>query len=148
MGTITEVEDVASDPDTEFLRARLVGPTGTFLVYAGQYQPEAASVLRDLETPSYMAVSGKIRTYEPESEDGEDDDDTTIVSIRPDDFLVEVDADRRDMWIRETAAQTLDRIEGSDSENPLVAKAIDQYGTQPAEYTSCVIDALESLEVE
>jgi len=33
-------------------------------VYAGQYQPEAVVVLRVPEMPTYVAIIGKIRTYE------------------------------------------------------------------------------------
>jgi RPA family protein len=53
-GTLTETEDVGSD--SEYWQGRVVDPTGTFYVYAGQYQPEAASVLRQIETPTYVTV--------------------------------------------------------------------------------------------
>src|SRR5699024_10593186 len=61
VGTLTETEDVGSD--SEYWQGRVVDPTGTFYVYAGQYQPEAASALREIEPPEYVAVAGKPRTY-------------------------------------------------------------------------------------
>src|SRR6056297_2415883 len=61
VGTLTEKEDVGDD--SEYWRGRIVDPSGTFFVYAGQYQPEAASMLRELEAPEYVAVAGKPRTY-------------------------------------------------------------------------------------
>ncbi|MDX1746991.1 MAG: DNA-binding protein, partial [Halobacteriales archaeon] len=57
VGTLTETEDVGQD--SEYWRGRVVDPTGTFFVYAGQYQPEAASALREAEPPAYVAVAGK-----------------------------------------------------------------------------------------
>ena len=37
-------------------------------VYVGQYQLEAASTLRQIETPTYVAVVGKPRSYETDKE--------------------------------------------------------------------------------
>jgi RPA family protein len=74
IGTLTETEDVGED--NEYWRGRIVDPTGTFFVYAGQYQPEAAQELRELTPPAYVAVSGKPRTFQT-------DDGTTNVSVRP-----------------------------------------------------------------
>ena len=74
VGTLTETEDVGDD--SEYWRGRIVDPTGTFFAYAGQYQPEATSVLRETETPAYVAVVGKPRTYETDEGD-------VNVSLRP-----------------------------------------------------------------
>ena len=104
VGTLTETEDVGSD--NEYWRGRVVDPTGTFFVYAGQYQPAAAAMLRELEPPAYVAVVGKPRTFTT-------DDGTVTVSVRPETIAV-VDADTRDAWVLETARQTMDRIEGAD----------------------------------
>ena len=100
-GTLTETEDVGED--SEYWRGRIVDPTGTFFSYAGQYQPEAASALRETETPAYVSVVGKPRTYET-------DEGNTNVSLRPESITV-VDAATRDRWVVETAEQTLERIE-------------------------------------
>jgi len=55
-GVLTEVERVGED---DLLRARVSDPTGTFVVYAGQYQPDAVSFFADTETPEFVAVVGK-----------------------------------------------------------------------------------------
>jgi RPA family protein len=132
VGTVTEKEDIGTD--SEYWKARVVDPTGTFLVYAGQYQPEAVDVIRDVETPEYVAVVGKPDTYEPEGEDGD-----VITSIRPESLSV-VDADTRDRWIAETAKRTLERIEGGDRRD----EAREIYGER--DYRRIVTEALENLE--
>ncbi|RQD89916.1 DNA-binding protein, partial [Methanosalsum natronophilum] len=61
VGTLTETEDIGTE--TEYWRGRVSDPTGSFLVYAGQYQPEAAQMLSECETPSFVAVVGKPTTF-------------------------------------------------------------------------------------
>ncbi|MFW6321018.1 MAG: RPA family protein, partial [Halohasta sp.] len=119
VGTLTETDDVGED--NEYWQGRIVDPTGTFFVYAGQYQPEAASMLRELEPPAYVAVVGKPRTYET-------DDGTITVSVRPE-SITAVDAATRDRWVAETAARTADRIAAFDDEtNEYARMAREQYG--------------------
>jgi hypothetical protein len=132
VGTLTEKEDIGTD--SEYWKARVVDPTGTFLVYAGQYQPEAVDVIRDIEPPEYVAVVGKPSTYEPDDGDGD-----VITSVRPESMTV-VDADTRDRWIAETAERTLERIEGGG----MSAEADDVYGER--DYRQIVTEALENLE--
>jgi RPA family protein len=67
VGTLTETEDVGSED--EYWQGRIVDPTGTFFTYAGQYQPEAAAMLRETEPPAFVAIVGKPRTYD--TDDGE-----------------------------------------------------------------------------
>ncbi|MFC7204815.1 RPA family protein [Haloferax namakaokahaiae] len=137
VGTLTEKEDVGED--NEYWRGRIVDPTGTFFVYAGQYQPEAASALRDLEAPAYVAVVGKPRTYET-------DDGNINVSVRPE-SITEVDAATRDRWVTETAERTLERIETFDDEGNEYARMAREHYDLPVEtYGQSVIEALESLE--
>ncbi|MFB6293117.1 MAG: RPA family protein [Halonotius sp.] len=137
VGTLTETEDVGEDD--EYWRGRIVDPTGTFFVYAGQYQPEAASTLRDLEPPAYVAVVGKPRTYETDEGD-------VNVSVRPE-SITEVDAATRDQWVVETADRTLDRIDAvDDAGNEYARMASEEYGDDAAAYTETVIEGLESLE--
>lgn len=135
IGTLTETEDVGNDG--EYWRGRVVDPTGTFFVYAGQYQPQAASTLRDVETPAYVAVVGKPRTYETDTGD-------VNVSVRPESISV-VDVDTRDRWVIETADRTLDRIEAFDPDSDDAGRAAEQYGEDLGAYRDAVIDALESL---
>ncbi|MFC4448581.1 RPA family protein [Halorussus aquaticus] len=140
VGTLTETEDVGED--SEYWQGRVVDPNGDpFFVYAGQYQPEAASMLRELEPPAYVAITGKPRTYET-------DDGNTNVSVRPESITL-VDAATRDRWVVETAEQTLDRIESFDDEtNEYARMAETQYDLPLDRYHELVISALESLEGE
>ncbi|MCL9815828.1 RPA family protein [Natronocalculus amylovorans] len=137
VGTLTETEDVGDE--SEYWRGRIVDPTGTFFVYAGQYQPEAANTLRDLETPAYVSIVGKPRTYET-------DDGTVNVSLRPE-SITAVDAGTRDRWVAETAQQTLERIQHLDDEgNEYGRMAKEQYDLPPDEYRTTALSALESLD--
>ena len=151
VGTLTETEDVGDE--SEYWRGRVVDPTGTFFVYAGQYQPEAAAVLREAEPPMYVAVVGKPRTYEPE-------EGSINVSLRPESISI-VDDAVRDRWVVETAERTLDRIEATqewetqrdDPEggstaptNEYAQMARERYDSPVENYRQAVVQALESLE--
>ncbi|VTT86946.1 Glycerol dehydrogenase [Halorubrum sp. DM2] len=137
VGTLTEKEDVGDD--SEYWRGRIVDPTGTFFVYAGQYQPEAASKLRDLEPPAYVAVVGKPRTYET-------DDGTVRVSVRPE-SITEVDAATRDRWVAETARRTVERVAAFDDEgNEYARMAREEYDLDPETYKAAALSALEDLD--
>ncbi|WP_256684917.1 RPA family protein [Halococcus qingdaonensis] len=136
-GTLTETEDVGSD--SEYWQGRVVDPTGTFYVYAGQYQPEAASTLRQIETPTYVTVVGKPRSYET-------DDGDTNVAVRPE-SISEVEESTRDRWVVETVEQTIDRLQAFDEEiNDYAQMARDEYGERLAPYREAAIEALESLD--
>jgi RPA family protein len=137
VGTLTDTEDVGSDD--EYWQARVVDPTETFYVYAGQYQPEAVRVLSKLETPEYVAVVGKPRTYET-------DTGMVNVAIRPESITV-VDEPTRERWVIETAEQTLDRLEHYDNETNDYARMVDErYTTSLETYREEIITALESLD--
>ncbi|PSP75356.1 hypothetical protein BRC86_03640 [Halobacteriales archaeon QS_3_64_16] len=98
-GVLTELEELGNGQ----LRARIADPTGVFVVYAGQYQPEALAALERLDAPAFIALTGKARTFQPE------DSNRVFTSIRPE-SISEIDAATRDRWIVETSARTLDRI--------------------------------------
>lgn len=139
IGTLTETEDVGDE--SEYWRGRVVDPTGTFFVYAGQYQPEAVGLLRDTEPPAFVAVVGKPRTYE--TDEGE-----TNVSLRPESISI-VNKAIRDRWLVETAERTLDRIERiEESGNEYAQMAREQYESDRDEYAQNVVSALEHLEDE
>lgn len=147
VGTLTETEDVGSDG--EYWKGRIIDPTGTFFVYAGQYQPDAAAFLREVETPKYVSVVGKANTF------GEDDDDEpTNVALRPEHITV-VDSDTRDTWLIETANQTLDRIEefettdlDSDMAPPDLLKANNVYNPDVANYRAAVEEVVNDLQID
>jgi RPA family protein len=137
VGTLTEKEDVGEDD--EYWRGRIVDPTGTFFVYAGQYQPDAASTLRDLEPPVYVSVVGKPRTYET-------DDGGINVSVRPE-SITAVDATTRDRWVVEAATRTLERVAAVDDEgNEYARMARDEYDLPVADYREMAFAALEGLD--
>ncbi|WP_254534704.1 hypothetical protein [Halomarina litorea] len=98
-GVLTEV----SQAGDSILRARVVDPTGAFVVYAGQYQPEAMAFLDRTTPPAFVAVTGKARTFQP------DDSDVVYTSVRPESISA-VDADARDRWTVTAAERTLERI--------------------------------------
>ncbi len=137
VGTLMETEDVGDE--SEYWRGRIVDPTGTFFTYAGQYQPEAAAALRELETPTFVAIVGKPRTYE--TDEGE-----VRVSLRPESITV-VDQATRDRWVVETAERTVERIEAFDPEtSEYAAMADEQYDLPVDTYRDQAIAALESLD--
>ncbi|WP_330633783.1 RPA family protein [Halocatena halophila] len=136
-GTLTETQDVGGD--SEYWQGRVVDPTDTFFVYAGQYQPEAAAMLREAEPPVYVSIVGKPRTYE--TDDGE-----MNVSIRPESISI-IDDDTRDRWVVETALQTVERAEKAD-EHPTeyATMADEQYAITPSAYSESALDVLEEME--
>jgi uncharacterized protein len=103
VGVCTEVEPVGESG--EVWRARISDPTGIFTVYAGQYQPEAAHALSQIQPPQYVAVTGKARTYEPEP-------GSMFVSVRPESITV-VDEQTRNQWVLDTARRTADRLKAT-----------------------------------
>ena len=105
VGVCTDIEPVGESG--EVWRARISDPTGVFTVYAGQYQPEAAQALSQIQPPQYVAVTGKARTYEPEP-------GSMFVSIRPEAVTV-VDEATRDQWILDTARRTRERLKAVEA---------------------------------
>ena len=159
VGTLTEVTSV----NDEMVRARVVDPTGAFVVYAGQYQPDQLAFLERADPPLFVAVTGKARTFQPE------DSDRVYTSVRPE-SIATVDADTRDRWVVGTAEQTIDRIAayargaeldvyGDDLAEALLesgleaglAKGIplaqDHYGTTPAYLEGLSELALDAVRV-
>jgi hypothetical protein len=155
VGVLTEVEDV----NPEMVRGRVVDPTGAFVTYAGQYQPEALAFLERADPPAFIALSGKARTYEPE------DSDLIYTSVRPE-TVSGVDSETRDRWVVTAAERTIerigvaasaiesglsgDRLQAALSEAGVddrlaegIALALDYYGTTPA-----YLEALRDLAVD
>jgi len=99
VGVLTEVESV----NDQTLRGRVVDPTGAFVTYAGQYQPDEAAFLDRTTPPAFVALTGKARTFQPE------DSDLVYTSVRPE-SLATVDADTRDRWVVSAAEATLRRV--------------------------------------
>jgi len=147
VGTLMETEDVGDE--SEYWQGQVIDPNGDrFYMYAGQYQPDAASMLRDLEPPAYVAVVGKPRTYE--TDDGE-----VNVSLRPE-SISEVDAATRDRWVVETADRTVERVRAFQADEDEESAAVDEYVEMAREeydlpvenYRRAAVEALESLETD
>ncbi len=123
VGVLTEIEEVSDG----VLRARIVDPTGAFVLYAGQYQPDALAFFERADPPMFVALTGKPRTFEPEGSD------RIFTSLRPE-RVTEVDAGTRDRWVVQTAEHTLERAaimgmaleyDGDDLAGQLEAVGID-----------------------
>jgi RPA family protein len=101
-GVLTEKENVGSD-DEPMWRGRVQDlASGNFFINVGRYQPEAAATMADIETPAFIAVVGKVRTYTT-------DDARVFVSIRPE-RIVKINEEIRAQWIIEAARSTWDRL--------------------------------------
>ena len=136
-GVLTEVERV----NDETSRGRVVDPSGAFVTYAGQYQPDAQAFLERATTPAFVALTGKARTFEPE------DADRVFTSVRPE-SLNEVDADTRDRWVVSAAEATLDRLAvferalASEHRGPDLRDALEAGGA-PASLAAGIPKAIE-----
>lgn len=126
VGVITDVENVGTDMQPMW-RARVSDPTGTFHVYAGQYQPEAAAALSKLKPPVFGAIVGKSRVYSPEP-------GTVYTSIRPE-VIKAVDERVRDFWILEACRslrKRLDAMSEAQKMDPLTKEGLAQIGVKEA----------------
>jgi RPA family protein len=126
VGVITDIENVGTDMQPMW-RARVSDPTGTFHVYAGQYQPEAAAALSKLKPPVFGAIVGKSRVYSP-------DPGTIYTSIRPE-AIKAVDERVRDFWILEACRslrKRLDAMSEAQKMDPLTKEALVQVGVKQA----------------
>lgn len=108
VGTLTEKDDIGGD--TEYWRGRVVDPTDSILIYAGQYQPEAAQILASMDAPSFVAVVGKPNLYQT-------DDGNIIISLRAE-SIQKVDEATRNQWIMDTAKRTLERLDEMKNVKP------------------------------
>jgi RPA family protein len=157
VGTLTERDDIGGD--TEYWRGRVVDPTGSILIYAGRYDPEAAQMLATIEPPAFVAVVGKPKLYQP-------DDGSVIVNVRAE-AIRQVDGATRDRWILDTARRTNERLALLESEAPVhassdfstadkptalpssdVVKAKAHYSTDIKQYRQMVVRALSSLRAD
>jgi uncharacterized protein len=158
VATLTEKDDIGGD--TEYWRGRVVDPTGSILIYAGQYQPEAAQVLANMEVPAYVAVVGKPNLYQTE-------DGNIIISLRAE-SIQKVDEATRNQWVMDTARRTHERILAMTNAEPVpissdfatadkvslsplaqdVQKALQHYHTDAQHYRQMIIRALSSLKAD
>jgi len=158
VATLIEKDDIGGD--TEYWRGRLVDPTSSILIYAGQYQPEAAQILANMEAPAFVAVVGKPNLYKTE-------DGNTIISLRAE-SIQQVDEATRNLWVMDTARRTLERLTALKNAKPVPAsgefatadkvtsvappqdaeRALEHYHTDIEHYRQMTLRALSSLKAE
>ena len=162
VGTLIEKDNIGTDK--EYWRGRVVDPTGSILIYAGEYQLEAAHILANMDAPSYIAVVGKPNLYQTE-------DGNIIISLRAE-SISKVDENTRNQWIIDTARRTLERIDTIKNVNPAsvssdfttadnvpvttssstpaqdAERALQHYHTDVGHFREMVLRALTSLRAE
>ncbi len=158
VGALTEKDDIGSD--TEYWRGRIVDPTGSILIYAGQYQPEAAQMLANMEAPAFVAVVGKPNLYKTE-------DGNIIISLRAE-SIQRVDEATRNLWVMDTARRTLERLVALNNVKPTLVssefatantmpsstppqdaeRALEHYHTDIEHYRQMTLRALSSLKAD
>lgn len=134
-GTLTQVEDIGdNDP---YFKARLVDPTGAISVYAGQYQPDAAKALENIEIPIHVAVVGKINLFEIE-------DGSVISSIRAE-SVNEVDEDTIRTWTFMAARNLIEHIKKGGEPKAMKIAAEAYGGATVSVYKELAVTALNTL---
>lgn len=139
VGTLTEKQ--RQGDQNIFYRGRVVDPTGTFFIMAGSYQPEAMQQLAKIDTPAFVAVIGKPNLYQtPEG--------AFLVSVRVESITI-VDKETRDLWVLDTAARTLDRIDAMATNNSVdIVKAKEQYpAIEVSVFRKTAFDALAQIKI-
>jgi RPA family protein len=137
VGALTEVRDVGST--SEYWRGRVYAGSKPVFVYAGQYQSDVMQTLKQAPTPAYVAVVGKLRSYEAGSR--------VNVAIEPESIAI-VDEAARDAWLDEAIEQTRERIEGFTEGRELAAMAREQYGDQMPMIEVAVSEVTDESETE
>jgi uncharacterized protein len=156
-GVITEKENIGSEEDPMW-KGRIQDVSGSFFFNVGRYQPEAAAAMADIETPSFVAVVGKVKAYTT-------DDQRVFVSVRPE-RIVNITEDVRKQWVLEAAQSMWSRLNTMKkalavqdaTREDLVARgfapqdaegivmAIDNYGfPDSATYLKCIQTAMREL---
>jgi uncharacterized protein len=101
VGVMMAKTNTGSDESPQY-RVEVRDPTGTFYLYAGQYQPQALTALAKLEPPVLVGVVGKVRTFVR-------DDGNFYASVKPE-VVYPVDIPQRDRWIITTTKFTLEKL--------------------------------------
>jgi len=134
VGALTETRDVGSS--TEYWRGRVYAGSESVFVYAGQYQPEAMEFLQQAVTPSYVAVVGKLRSYEA--------GDRVNVAIEPE-AIAPVDEATREAWLAEAVEHTQARIVAFERGAAQAAAATEHYGGDLGQIEHALTDVTADL---
>jgi RPA family protein len=162
VGTLIEKDNVGSE--TQYWKGRVVDPTGSISIYAGQYQPEAAQILADMDVPEFVAVVGKPNLFQT-------DDGNIIISLRIE-SIQRVDKVTQNQWLLDTARRTLERLQAlknaravpvssefatadnlpASSSTSIVAqdadRALQHYNTDLEHFRQMVLRVLSSLKAD
>jgi len=157
VGVVTDLENMGS-PEEPLWRAKLIDPTGTTYISAGQFQPEATVAMSKLTVPGFAAIIGKVRVYSPE-------DGVMYISVRPE-TVKQMEKSARDIWVLDScislrhrldAAGEAAKMEGISPEALVklgysqnlaegIVRAMDHYGDIPLDkYHTMLIDCLRYL---
>lgn len=117
VGVLTETENMGT-PEEPMYRARVTDPTGTFFISAGQYQPQVATTLAEMEPPAFVAVVGKANMYSP-------DEETKLTSVRGE-HITEVTEEQRDYWIIEASKSLQERLGAAVEASKMDEVSIDE----------------------
>ncbi|MCS7121505.1 MAG: hypothetical protein NZ895_02755 [Archaeoglobaceae archaeon] len=138
VGALLEKEE--TKPESGIWRIRVSDPTGSFVGYIGKFQPEALEMLLDIDYPSIVSLTAKVKVLEGIKK--------KFVILRPE-MINTADPDVRDRWIIEAAKCTIERIKDVElgkTEDAKIAKEI--YKTDLEDYKRTVKDVLMKLKEE
>lgn len=100
-GVLLEKENTGTEEEPMW-KGRIQDVSGNYFINVGKFQPEAAAAMADLETPSFVAVVGKVRTFTV-------DDGRVFVSVRPE-RIININDATRNLWILEAAQSMWKRL--------------------------------------
>lgn len=137
VGPLVDVTTPGTEGD--YVRGRLVNPTGMLYLQAGRFQPAVARMLGEIDLPVMVRAVGTPRT-------ARDSADTETVFLHPD-HLTLVDERVQSRWLSETARVTLERIEAFEAAaNEHVALAREHYGADVERYREAVRTAKDVID--
>lgn len=136
VGTLVQVVD---DNENEgYVRGKIRGPTGEYRIDANDYNPKALEHLRELEPPMYVAITGKVRSF-----DGNNGPITKISAEHVSDIPPVV----YDRWVQETAERTAKRIEDYQGGKGDIGNINEFYDdVEPEDYRRVAITAIENTQ--
>jgi len=102
VGALIDKQDIGTD--SEYWKLTVSDPEGAFHAYIGTYQEKALVAMANIEVPSFVAMTCKIKSSEY--------NDKTYFNLAPE-SINEVDAATYDRWVDETTELTKERQENN-----------------------------------
>ncbi len=100
-GVLTDKENAGSEEEPMW-RGKVQDVSGNFFISVGKFQQEASASMANIETPCYVSIIGKVKTYDTQ-------DGRTFVSVRPE-HIVPVEESDYKVWLLETAKSVWERL--------------------------------------